>query len=95
MPRVEFLEISPANLEQLRGAYCGNPAVSHLSHTTQIIIENVEAYRAPQTRTRLPVLAIGSVRLFVEGRATDSEGGEGLCYVDTNPLSQELDYSYW
>ncbi|KJA16624.1 hypothetical protein HYPSUDRAFT_47244 [Hypholoma sublateritium FD-334 SS-4] len=95
MPRVESLVISPANLEHLRGAYCGGPSMSHFSHTTQIMVESVEAYRAPQTCTRLPVLTIGPTRLFVEDQVIDSEGRKMLSYVDNTPLSEEPEYSYW
>lgn len=96
MPHIESLEISPTNLEELRGAFCGNPAMSHFSHTTRTMVESVETYRAPRTCTRLPVLTIGSTRMFVEDRVSDaSEGGKGLRYADVTPPSQELDFPYW
>ncbi|KAF8953674.1 hypothetical protein BDZ97DRAFT_1679083, partial [Flammula alnicola] len=101
MPQLESLQIIDANLEQLRGAFCGNPAMAHFSHATRIMTASVNRYRAPPSCIRLPALTISSGRSFIPtstfvGNAGDMDAEKGVMrYVDVSPASKETDYIDW
>jgi len=71
MPRLESLFISAANLEHLRNARCGNPAMGHRRFMAQGIRLKVQEYRALPTCHQLPRLTVRvgseSERTFVPG----------------------------
>ncbi|KAF8907599.1 hypothetical protein CPB84DRAFT_1768316, partial [Gymnopilus junonius] len=66
MPLMSKVGIQAANLESLRDATCGNPAMRHYARVGSKIAGSVNNYVAPSSCLRLPSLAICSNRTTLD-----------------------------
>ncbi|KDR72800.1 hypothetical protein GALMADRAFT_101133 [Galerina marginata CBS 339.88] len=103
LPHLKKFQIVAANLETLRHARCGNPAMSHFSRAGKMMVRSVLNYTAPPSCRRLPTLKVGTGRSF-RGRPIqvftagsdghDLEGGP-LRYIDSSPPTEGRDEFNW
>lgn len=69
--------------------------MSHLAHTTRLVLENISAYKAPKSCVRLPALTVGTRHLYGANLESAEKDKKGWVYVDVTPPNRECDFYFY